>query len=370
MHNLRLALVLLVAAASARYALAQAAPAAPQQRQARPAESEEREEEERAAAPASASTLPPDTPVITIHGLCDGQPAGTNPSLPDCKTIVTREQFEKIVDTLQPKMPPQVKKQLANQYPQILYMAQEARRRGLENDTHYQAILEFTKLELLRMELDRSLQADADKISDSEIQDYYDKNSKNFEQASFLQIFVPKARQTDVAKDNATPDEMLKERAASAAAMKKVADDLHARAAKGEDFDKLQKEAYDAAGVKSAIPSTSNPKVRRTGLPPAQTVVFDLKEGELSPVIEDVQGYFIYRLQTKTTPPLADVKDEIRNTIRSQRLQEARSKIQNAVSADLNKDYFGETPREQQESPLPRPGKQPRPAPAINQPKQ
>jgi len=369
MRKSSLACVLLVMAATVTYALAQAAPAAPQQRQARPPESEEREEQEREAPPQTARTLPPETPVITIHGVCDKDQPGTNGSTADCKTIVTREQFEKLADTLQPKMPPQVKRQLATQYGQIVYMAQQAQKRGLENDPHYQALLAFTKMELLRLELDRALQADADKISDSEIQDYCDKNSKNFEQASFQRIFVPKARPTDVPKDGATPEDMQKQREASAAAMKQVANDLHARAEKGEDFDKLQKEAYDKAGVKSAIPSTSNPKVRRTGLPPSQAVVFDLKEGELSPVIDDVQGYFIYRLQSKIAPPLADVKDEIRNTIHSQHLQDSRAKLQNAVSADLNKDYFGETPQEGR-PPLPMPSKRPRPAPAINQPKQ
>jgi hypothetical protein len=367
MRNLSLALALLITAATVRSVRAQATP---QQRQARPAESAEREDEERMAAPAGASNLPPDAPVITIHGVCEtGQTAASGASA-DCKTTVTRVEFEKLADTLQPKMPPQVKKQLANQYPQILFMAQEARRRGLENDAHYQAILAFTKMELLRLELDRSLQQDADRISDSEIQDYYDKNFKNFEQASFQRIFVPKARQSDVAKEGATPDQMQKQREASSTDMKKVADDLHTRAAMGEDFDKLQQEVYADAGVKSAAPPTSNPKVRRTGMPPAQAAIFDLKEGELSPVIDDAQGYFIYRLQSKTMPPLADVKDEIRNTLHSQRLQDARSKIQNAVSADLNKDYFGEAPQEQSGPQFPRPSNRPRPAPPLNQPKQ
>src|SRR5215469_6479909 len=60
--------------------------------------------------------------------------------------------------------------------------------------------------------------------------------------------FVPAPRQTDTPKDGATPEEMQKQREASTAAMKRVADDLRARAEKGEEFDKLQKDAYDQAG--------------------------------------------------------------------------------------------------------------------------
>jgi len=113
MHNFRLARVLLVLAALSGYARPQAAPARPQQRLARPAEVEEHEPEEheesqRTAAPAPASNLPPDTPVITIHGMGDGEPAGTVSSAPDYKTIVTRGQFDKLVDTLQPRPSPPI----------------------------------------------------------------------------------------------------------------------------------------------------------------------------------------------------------------------------------------------------------------------
>jgi hypothetical protein len=349
MLSLRLAVVVFVAAGSLKFALAQAAPTSsppPSEVQhVRPqSEAEEREAAERAASPATASKVPPTEAVITIAGVCEGQAAAAKTPKGECKTVITRAEFERLANTLQPNMPPQVRKQLANQYPQILYMAQEARKRGLENDPHYLAVLKFTKMELLRMELEHSLEKKADEISDAEIQSYYTTNAKNYEQATLKRVFIPRARQSDAAQENATPDEMLKTRQESAAAMEKVANDLHTRAAAGEDFDKLQKEAYEAAGVKSSPPPTTNSKIRRAGLPPSQAVALDMKTGELSPVINDAQGFFIYRLVEKTTPPLGDVKSEIRNTLYSQRLQEMRSKIQNAVSADLNKEYFGDTP--------------------------
>jgi hypothetical protein len=44
--------------------------------------------------------ISPDAPVITIEGVCDKGTAAA-----DCKTVVTRAEFEKIVNTMMPNMP-------------------------------------------------------------------------------------------------------------------------------------------------------------------------------------------------------------------------------------------------------------------------
>jgi peptidyl-prolyl cis-trans isomerase C len=288
-----------------------------------------------------ASDLPPTTPVITIRGFCPPSTAGAAPAAQgECKTVVTRSDFEKLANALQPKMTPQVRRQLANQYPQILYWSEEAKKRGLEKDPHYLEMLEFTKMELLKVELERTLEDQAEQVPEAEIKDYYEKNSKNFEQVSVLRIFVPKVKQMQ-AKEGASAADAEAARKESEAAMGKVADDLHSRAAAGEDFEKLQKAAYEAAGIKASAPPTLNPKLRRSNLPASQGSVFDLKEGELSPVISDVSGFYIYKIVSRTTPTISDAQDEIRNTLRSQRLQAMRQKMQAAVSSELNKDYFG-----------------------------
>lgn len=377
MRNLRLAFVLVITLAGFRKATAQAVPVSPNappsqtQPMRSPSQSAEQEQPERATTPATASKVSSAAPVITIHGLCPaGQTPPANNADSACKTVITRSEFEKLADSLQPNMPQQLRQQLATQYPQILFMAQEARKRGLENDPHYLAVLKFTKMELLRMELQRSMEEQAGKIPESEVQDYYKKNQADFEQAALSRVFIPKSRQTETPKSGATPEEVQKVREDSAAAMAKVADDLHARAAAGEDFDKLQKEAYEAAGVKATIPPTLNPKVRRNGLPASQSSVFDLKPGELSLVINDSKGFVFYRMQSKTSLPLPEAREEIKTMLRDARVQEVRSKMQSAVSADLNKDYFGET---QQAGPAGsgiRPSDRPRPTPPAVQPQQ
>jgi hypothetical protein len=287
------------------------------------------------------SDLPPTTPVITIRGVCPSPKAGATPvPQSQCKTVVTRADFEKLANALQPKMTPQVRRQLASQYPQILYFSEEAKKRGLDKDPHFLEMLRFTKMELLKVELDRSLEDEAERVPESEIKDYFDKNTKSFEQISVLRIFVPKVKQMQT-KEGASVADTEAARKDSEAAMTKVAEDLHGRAAGGEEFDKLQKDAYEAAGIKASAPPTLNPKLRRGNLPATQASVFDLKEGELSPVISDVSGFYIYKIVSRTKPTVADAQDEIRNTLRNQRLQAMRQKMQTAISSELNQEYFG-----------------------------
>ena len=373
MRNLRLAFALVITLAGIRKATAQAAPVPPNapppqtQPMRPPAQSAEHDQ---AAIPATSSKVSPAAPVITIHGLCPaGQTVPAKDADASCKTVITRAEFEKLSDSLQPNMPQQLRQQLANQYPQILFMAQEARKRGLENDPHYLAVLKFTKMELLRMELQRSMEEQAGKVPESELQDYYKNNKADFEQAAISRVFIPKSQQTNTPNNGTTPQEVQKLREDSTAAMAKVADDLHARAAAGEDLDKLQKEAYEAAGVKAPVPPTLNSKARRAMLPASQSSVFDLKPGELSPVINDSQGFVFYRMQSKTNLPLPEVREEIKTMLRDARLQAVRSKMDNAVSADLNKDYFGEPQKAPAGSGI-RPSDRPRPTPPAVQPQQ
>lgn len=123
--------------------------------------------------------------------------------------------------------------------------------------------------------------------------------------------------------------------------MTKLADDLRTRAAAGEDFAKLQKEAFDAAGMKTAAPTVTLPKLRRQGLPAAHTAVFDLKAGEVTQVINDAGGHYIYKLDAKDTMPLDQVKEEIHSKLQGDRTRELMEKINGSYKVETNEAYFG-----------------------------
>src|SRR3954462_3480838 len=106
---------------------------------------------------AAAAAVPADAPVITIKGVCSDKSSDAA----NCQTVMTRAQFEKLADAIQPNMPPQVKRQLANAYPRLLVMAQEAEKRGLDKQPRFEETLKFARLQILSQELNRSLQAQA-----------------------------------------------------------------------------------------------------------------------------------------------------------------------------------------------------------------
>jgi hypothetical protein len=158
-------------------------------------------------------------------------------------------------------------------------------------------------------------------------------------------IFVPRNRQRPAASSEKLSDADSHERSQEPEqTMKEEADNLHARAVAGEEFTKLQADAYQVAGIKSPAPGTSI-VIRRTSLPPSQASVMDLKPGEVSLVLADPSGYTIYKVKTKGMLAVDQVREEIRAVLRSQRVQDEMNGIQDAATPTLDESYFRPTGR-------------------------
>ncbi len=289
---------------------------------------------------AEAPKVAPDAPVITINGLCDNPPADKTAD-PNCKTVITRDQFEKTLDAVQPNMPARVRRQFATRYSTALVMAQKAHAMGLDQGPKFEERMKLARVQILSQGLSQAVQEKAGQISDQDIEDYYHSKAADYEEADLQRIFVPRSQQLPASKVKLSAAEEKKRQKDAEEAMRTEADKLRARAVAGEDLTKLQGEAFQLAGIKSKAPSTKMGQVRRSGLPPAQASVLDLKTGEVSAVISDQSGYFIYKVGTKDTEPLDKVKDEIRGALRTQRVQEQMQAVQKSATPTLDEAYFG-----------------------------
>ena len=285
------------------------------------------------------SKIPPDAAVITINGVCDKSAAATA----DCKTVITREQFEKVINSIQPNMPKAQQKQVAARYVNIVLLAGKAHELGLDKGPAFDEQMYLARLQILARLGGEQIQKDASKVSDQEIADYYSAHSGDFRTISYDKIYVPKQKQLDTTGQKPNDPDAQKKRESSEAAMKDEADKLRARAAAGEDFSKLQQEAYDLAGMKLKANNTPVEKVRKSALPPTDVAIFDLKKGEVSQVFNDPQGYMIYKIEDFQDQPLADVREEVSRTLQTEKVKKASEALQKTAARDTAYDdaYFG-----------------------------
>jgi hypothetical protein len=308
--------------------------------------------------------------VLTITGVCPPAPktasatktagaktttaAAKKPA--DCKTVITRAQFEKIANGLSPNVTPQLKRQLEQVLPRFMAMSDAAIAKGLDKSEQFKESIKVARMQILTNELQRQVQEDADKIPPATIEQYYKDNPEAYQQFSLDRLFIPRNKQpaAEEKKEEGKEPEKLTDEQEKAKEeedkarqekgeqeLNKLADTLRERAAAGEDFTKLQKEAFEAAGNKVENPTVNLPKVRRTGLAPAHAAVFDLKVGEVSQVISDNGGHYIYKVVTKEVLPLDQVETEIHNKLKQQRTKEMMDKYTNSFSVVANEDYFG-----------------------------
>ena len=290
--------------------------------------------------PPSAPSVAADAPVLTIKGLC-AQPipnAAAVPASYGCQTVVTRAQFEQLVQAVGADKDAEAKRQLAKAYPEFLVMAHEAEQRGLDKQPRFAEKIRFARLQILSQELMGQIQQEAAQVPEKDIADYYHKHASDFDLANLERIVIPnrtqlkpQSHQQGAEQGKAAEDVMTKE-----------AELLRGRAAAGEDFSKLQKAAYDAAGVSgNNAPNPSMGKMRRRSLPPAHGSVFDLKPGQVSQVISDATGHYIYKLDSKEIESLDAARPEISNTLRGQRMQEMIERLEQPFTTDVNDAYFG-----------------------------
>jgi len=328
-----------------------------------------------AAQAGTSAAVPDDAAVITVKGVCAPQPKATpakgatakpatKAPAADCKTVITKSKFDLLLKALPNTSNPQAKRNIAARWSQAIPWSHEAVKKGLDKKPEFAVAMQFAKAQILAVELQQKVQEDAAKVSDAAIADYYKKNPEAYEQYTLERLVVPRSKQVEASAkeekeeqekkgEKPTEEELKAKQAEEKAkqeenemAMSKLAESLRTRAAAGEDFATLQKEAFDAAGMKIQPPTVSMPNVRRTGLSPAHASVFELKPGEVSQVINDAGGHYIYKLKSEEELPLDDkVKDEIHRTLQSQRAREAMDKINNSFTVEKNEAYLGpETP--------------------------
>jgi parvulin-like peptidyl-prolyl isomerase len=277
--------------------------------------------------------------VITIEGYCAATESGKvqlqSALAPPCRMVVTREQFERLAKALYPQGTPADMSRFAHAWAQYLVASNDAVKQGLDKSPETATLMDYMRLQVLSTVLQHHYRDEVQKISDGDLQKYYNDNIASFEEVQVERIYVPKTL------DAQKQDE---------AAVRALAEKLRTRAAAGEAFDTLQKEAYGAS--KQAPPTTKVGPVRRGGgMPTAlETQIFALKVGEISQVVDEPNGCYVIRMVGRRTLPFPEVKDEIHKQLEQKKFAELMRGVLE-LQPVLNPAYFNPPPPQGQVPP-------------------
>jgi hypothetical protein len=281
---------------------------------------------------ADSANVGPDTPVVTVDGVCGTDPAVAQEASP-CRTVLTRSEYDAIAEA-GGALTPSTKSQFVQVYVQYLMFGGAAQKRGMDKDPRFQRMLQLSRLQLLTQALMRDLQAKSEQISPEELEKFYRENPGVFEQAAVFRIFAPRTKYVDKANgvQEAIPG--------TEPEMKTLVEKIHARAVAGEDFQLLEKEVLATSNLRESD-ETNLGKLTREQLRRSHREVFDLKLGKVSALLEEPEGYYIYKIASRSVPPLESVKNQVKATIQKTRMDAWKKDITEPAKVSLNEQYFG-----------------------------
>ena len=336
-----MARVLLILALSAA-ALAQSKSSSPQSTTKAPAQPTPAQNTGTPDAPAAQANIPPNQSIITIHGLCPSRPGEIAPAQnsASCTTSVSKQEFEALLAAVQATgrpIPPQAHRQVAQSYVDLLTFVHAAEKAGVEKDPQFQEAMKVQRMLVMSQFYRHRMEENAHNVPDSDVQAYYNQNLAKFQRVTLQRIFIPKRNPSSPAAPAADTD--FAKNAAQIAA------DIRERAAKNEDMEKLQKEAYDKLGIQTAPPPVDQPAKTRNMVAATEVEeVFSLQPGAVSKVEDEAPAFIIYKLKSKETVPLEQVKNEISQVLFQQKMEADVKALTSAVHADLDDAYFGPAP--------------------------
>jgi hypothetical protein len=273
--------------------------------------------------------------VITIHGLCNGPQSGKSNADPACSTVVTKQQFDGVVNALNAIGPPLLPAQrhaVAEGYATTLMSYEAAKKAGVERDPRYAEVMRLSRMRAMADMYNAMMQEKSRKVAPGAIDAYYKENIAKFEELTLQRVTLPRYNSANLKDDE------------FAGKASKIASDIHDRAANGEDLDKLQKEAFEKLGVKNP-PSTKMGPVRRGMYASDQEEkIFALKPGEVTAIIEQPSALLIFKLEGRETATLENSRDEITRILVKQNLDKQEQVRSNSYRVDYNEEYTGPAP--------------------------
>ena len=270
------------------------------------------------AASPSAASVSPDTVVLSVGG-----------------EKFTRAQFEQILAAVAESgantTAPGAKKAMAGELGQLVALAQEARRRKLDQTNSSKQMMMIQADTVLSRELQRQVASEI-VVDDATMHSFYDAHKAQYEQAKARHILIR-------FKGSAVPARAGEKDLTEAEALAK-AQEIEKKLAAGGDFAALAKAESDDTGT-GASGGELPPFGRGQMVPEFEKVVFSQTVGRVSEPVKSKYGYHIILVEERTTKTFEDAKADIARQLKPQLVREAIEQLQKQVGVVMNEDYFG-----------------------------
>jgi len=297
---------------SAGLSLAQQQPAQP----AKPAPS--------LASPAATETKPavtvsPETVVVTV---------GTDK--------LTRAQFEEILGALaengRAATTPAAKRQVADQVGEIMGLAQEARKRKVDQSPGVQQMMTISSDQVLANALAKRVSSEL-KIDDAQLHAYYDAHKADFEEATASHILIRFKGSRVPVKPN--QKDLTEEEALA------KAQDIHNRLVAGADFAAIAKAESDDTGAEKNGGSLGPPFPRGKMVPQFDAAAFSLPVGQISEPVKSPFGYHIIKVEERKAKTFEEARPEVEKKVKPELIRAAMENIHKQTPVTLDDSYFG-----------------------------
>jgi hypothetical protein len=278
------------------------------------------------------NTVTPAQPVITAHDVCEEGPGKNSTDANACARVMTRVQFENLMNALNPAgqaISAKGRQNLAKIYAESLALEAAARSSGMEDSDEFRELMAWTRLRAVADLYRRKLEEKYRSPSPEEVDAYYRQHVASYERVKLSRVLIP--RQSGTSGDNNEFDRKALE----------AANNARVRVATGEDPELVQKDVYSALGLSTPPPTGLGKYVHANFTDKEEPDVFALKAGEASPVEIEPKNYVIYEVEAKETLPEEEVKTEISHEISQQKFKDAIAAITDAAHFEFDEQYFG-----------------------------
>ncbi len=262
--------------------------------------------------------VPPDKVILTVGDL-----------------TITAQQFDQITDGMQDQYKAFFKgpgrKQFADQLVKVLVLAQEGKRRKLDEKPAFKAQVMYQDNQALANFTYLTLAKDA-RLDDAAMHAYYDAHKTDYEQIHAHHILIRMHGSTLPVKPG---EKDLSEEEALAKAQ-----DLEKRLKAGEDFAKLAAAESDDAGAAMNGGDLGTFGHGRM-VPSFEEAAFKLAPGQISAPVKSQFGYHIIKVDSTEPKSFDEVKAEIDKKLRPEEAKKTMDAIEKSTKVTYDDVFFG-----------------------------